>query len=166
MKKTSLACLALALAAPIALVGCSSGGSSSELTSMSFQSRFNDRQLVDTGEQGSSIGDAVNGHGDLLDESGQVIGQFDVSTQTTRTMEGAEVRMVTAEYEFGDGTDSFIIQGAEHFETAGGLPALDRPLHYAVVGGTGTYMGANGECLVHRRQPAYTVECTFALLKR
>jgi hypothetical protein len=165
MNTTTLASIALVLAAPITLVGCS-GGASTEMISISFQSNFNDRQVMDMGGEGSTLGDYVNGNGDLLDESGQVIGQFDVSSQNTRSTESAEGRIVTAEYQFGDGADSFIIQGAEQFETDGGLPALDRPLTYAVVGGTGKYFGANGECLVHRRQDAYTTECTFLVIKR
>lgn len=165
MSMASLISFALALTAPLTLVGCS-GDSSTEMISVSFQSRFNDREVMDMGEKGLTLGDYVNGNGDLLDESGQVIGQFDVSSQITRTTEGVEARMTTAEYQFGDGTDSFIIQGAEQVETESGLPAQDRPLTYAVVGGTGTYMGADGECLVMLQRDAYEVGCTFLVVKR
>ena len=165
MNQTSLATIVLALAAPIALVGCS-GGASTEMISISFQSNFNDRQVMDMGGEGSTLGDYVNGNGDLLDESGQVVGQFDTTSHTTGVTETSETRMVIAEYQFGDGADSFLIQGAEQFEKDTGLPALDRPLTYAVVGGTGKYFGANGECLVHRRQDAYAIECTFLVIKR
>jgi hypothetical protein len=165
MNKTSLATIVLALAAPIALVGCSDS-SSTEMISLTLQSNFDDRQIMDTGEDGSTLGDYVNGNGDLLDESGQVIGQFDTTSHTTGVTETTETRMVIAEYQFGDGADSFLIQGAEQFQTDDGLPVLDRPLTYAVIGGTGKYFGANGECLVHRRQDAYTIECTFLAIKR
>jgi hypothetical protein len=165
MNKTSLATIVLALAAPIALVGCSDS-SSTEMISLTLQSNFDDRQIMDTGEDGSTLGDYVNGNGDLLDESGQVIGQFDTTSHTTGVTETTETRMVIAEYQFGDGADSFLIQGAEQFQTDDGLPVLDRPLTYAVIGGTGKYFGANGECLVHRRQDAYTIECTFLTIKR
>ena len=165
MKRTSLASIALALAAPIALVGCSES-SSTEMISLTLQSNFDDRQVMDTGEDGSTLGDYVNGNGDLLDESGQVIGQFDMTSHTTGVTETSETRMVIAEYQFGDGADSFLIQGAEQFETDGGLQASDRPLAYAVIGGTGKYMGANGECLVHRREAAFSIECTFLVVKQ
>lgn len=165
MKTTTRASIALVLAAPITLVGCS-GGASTEMISLTLQSHFADRQVMDAGEEGSTIGDYVNGNGDLLDESGQVIGHFDTTSHTTGVTETSETRMVIAEYQFGEGADSFLIQGAEQFEKDTGLAASDRPLTYSVVGGTGKYFGANGECLVHRRQDAYTIECTFLVIKR
>ena len=58
--------------------------------------------------------------------------------------------------------DSILISGAEVFTKELGLPFLNRPLYYAVVGGTGKYTGANGECLVHRTgENDFTTTCTF-----
>lgn len=165
MPSRRLTLVILLAATATGLAACSSTASSPETTTLTFTTSFTDRQVMDTGEQGSSLGDYINGHGDVLDTAGQVIGQFDVSSQTTGRTDTSEIRLVTAEYEFGDGADSFIIQGSERFALDGGQPDLDRPLNYAVVGGTGTYMGANGECLVHRRDAAYEVDCTFLTSK-
>ncbi len=128
------------------------------MTEVSFQASFVDREVMDMGEEGSGIGDYVAGHGDLLDASGQVIGHFDVNTVITRFDGVAEGRQVSAEYSFGNGRDSFLIAGNESFQL-GGVAAEDRPLTYAVVGGTGAYMGATGECVVMRQGETYDVTC-------
>ena len=128
-----------------------------------------EREVLDTGTQGSSGGDLVAGFGDLLDSDGQVIGHFDVVTTVNRIMEGADGRFVQAEYSFGpEGADSFIIIGAEQFATDGGLPPVERPATYAVTGGTGIYKGANGQCDVFRNDDpkafTTTVNCSFSVL--
>lgn len=161
MPPRRLALSLLLAGAACSLVACSSSEPASDTVSLSFQARFSDREVTDLGEEGSSIGDYVDGNGVLLDSAGAVIGNFDVSSWTTGSSTGTETRMLMAEYEFGTGADSFMIQGAEPFLIDGGLPAVDRPSTYAVIGGTGTYMGADGECLVHRREDAFEVDCTF-----
>ncbi|HAN71757.1 MAG TPA: hypothetical protein DCQ36_09255 [Actinobacteria bacterium] len=113
---------------------------------------------MDMGDEGSGIGDYVSGHGDLIDASGAMIGRFDVNTVITRFDGVTEGRQVSAEYSFGDGRDSFLISGNESFQV-GGVAAEDRPLTYAVVGGTGAYMGATGECVVSRQGETFDVTC-------
>ncbi len=163
MKKTTIALAALAMTAPFALAACSSGNGL-ETVNISFHSKFNDRTVMKMGGSDSAMGNYIPGNGDMLDEGGNVMGQFDVNSVVTRTMADAEGRLVTAEYSFGtDGADSFIIMGAEQFAKDGGLPVENRQLNYAVVGGTGKYKGANGECDVHRDGDMFTTECSFTV---
>ena len=163
MKKTTIALAALAMIAPLALAACGSGDGRETVT-ISFNSKFNERTVMVMNEEGSVLGNYIPGNGDMMDESGNVMGQFDVNSVVTRTMDDAEGRLVTAEYSFGtDGADSFIIMGAEHFAAEGGLPVEGRQLNYAVVGGTGKYKGANGECDVHREGEVFTTECSFTV---
>ncbi|MFZ4497169.1 MAG: hypothetical protein ACOYN7_06935 [Candidatus Nanopelagicales bacterium] len=157
----------LTITGALAITGCSSG---SPMVSLSFQAKSIEREVLDTGAQGSSHGDLVAGFGDLLDSDGQVIGHFDVVTTVNRIMEGADGRFVQAEYSFGaEGADSFLISGAEQFATDGGLPPVKRPATYAVTGGTGIYKGANGQCDVFRNDDpkafTTTVNCSFSVLE-
>lgn len=148
----------LALGASVLLVSCSSADSRGDLQEVTFTASFVDRQVVDTGDEGGSIGDYVSGYGNLLDESGATIGHFDVNTFITRFDGKAEGRYVSAEYSFGDGRDSFLISGSEAFDP-GGIASEDHTLTYAITGGTGTYIGAAGECHVDRQGTNYTVAC-------
>lgn len=155
--------ISLAATSLLALAACSSGASN-DTVEISFQSKFNERAVMDASETGSSLGDYIPGSGDLLDADGAVIGQFDVHSFVTRTLDDAEGRLVTAEYSFGEeGADSFIIMGAEHFLVDGGLPDPNRLLSYAVVGGTGIYNGANGQCNVQRTDEIFTTDCVFTV---
>jgi hypothetical protein len=165
MKKTPLTFVGLVLVGPIALAACSSGVSMESVTT-SFHAHFNDRQYVDLGAAGGSLGDEIPSDGDLTDADGNVIGTFDTNGVTTRVTSTSETRFITAQYTFGDGSDSFVIEGAQPFETGGGQAKVNNPLHYAVVGGTGKYMGANGECLVKHLDKDYAVECTFWVIKK
>lgn len=163
-RTTTLALLSLAGA--LVVTGCSSGTS---MVTLSFQAKSIVREVIDTGAEGSSHGDMVAGHGELLDAEGQIIGEFDVVTTVNRTLDSADGRFVKAEYSFGaEGADSFLITGAEQFATDGGLPAVERPATYAVIGGTGIYKGANGQCDVFRNEDpnafTTTVNCSFAVL--
>lgn len=151
----------LALVSPVLMAGCSAGP---ETVTISFQSQFNDRAVMEMADEGAVLGNYIPGNGDVIGESGEVIGQFDVNSVVTRDMEGAEGRLVTAEYSFGDGgADSFIITGSEHFAEDGGLPVEGRQLSYAVIGGTGKYKGANGECGVQRSGEVFTTNCSFTV---
>lgn len=156
----------LVLVGALAVTGCSSGPS---MVTLSFQAQSVAREAIDIGAEGSSHGDLIAGHGDLLDDGGQIIGQFDVVTTVNRILDGADGRFVEAEYSFGaEGADSFLITGAEQFATDGGLPDVERPASYAVIGGTGIYKGANGQCDVFRNEDpnafTTTVNCSFAVL--
>lgn len=156
----------LTLTGALVVTGCSSGTS---MVTLSFQAKSIAREVIDTGAEGSSHGDLVAGHGELLDADGQVIGEFDVVTTVNRILDGADGRFVEAEYSFGaEGADSFLITGAEQFATDGGLPDVERPASYAVIGGTGIYKGANGQCDVFRNEDpnafTTTVNCSFAVL--
>ena len=156
----------MGLLAPVTLVACGSGPQ--EIT-LNFQARSVERGTVDLGTQGSSRGDRVAGNGDLLNDQGEVIGHFDVVSVVDRVTTDSDGRFLQAEYSFGpQGADSFVILGAEKFALNGGLPVIDRPANYAVVGGTGVYRGANGQCDVHRNNDpkkfTTSVSCTFTVM--
>jgi hypothetical protein len=156
----------LALTSTLGIAGCSSGP---QMVTLSFQARSVEREAIDLGAEGSSPGDLIAAYGDLLDADGQVIGQFDVYTVVSRVLDSADGRFVQAEYSFGDdGTDSFLIAGADQFSSDGGLPAVKRPAIYAVTGGPGIYKGAHGQCDVFRNEDpkafTTTVNCSFAVL--
>lgn len=152
--------LPLVIAAPLLLAACGSDGNSVELT---FSSAFEDREAETTGSTGSDVASTTAGHGALLDEAGKKIGTFNVTSIVTRKDAKSESRLINAEYAFGaDRTDSILISGSEEFATPTGLAFLNDQLHYAVIGGTGAYAGAVGECLVQRRgKNAFTVTCNF-----
>ena len=152
--------LLLAIAAAFLVTGCGSSGNSVEL---SFKSSFMDCKAESTGSGGSNMAHTVAGHGKLINESGKEMGTFNVTSTVTGETADSETRFVNAEYSFGaQGMDSILISGAEVFTKELGLPFLNRPLYYAVVGGTGKYTGANGECLVHRTgENDFTTTCTF-----
>ena len=157
----------IGLLAPVTLVACSSGPH--EIT-LNFQAKSVDRGTLDLGDKGSSRGDLVAGNGDLLGEEGQVIGHFDVVSIVDRLMTDSDGRFLQAEYAFGpEGADSFVILGAEQFAVNGGLPIVNRPASYAVVGGTGAYRGANGQCEVFRNDDpkkfTTSVSCTLTVTK-
>lgn len=137
-----------------------------EAVTLTFKAQYIDREPLDLGSPGSSLGDTVPGNGSLLDLQGNVIGSFEVSATVTHKKADSEVRWVHAEYAFGDGTDSINIEGAEEFLTPTGSPALNRPLHYAVSGGTGRYAGARGECLVKRiADNDFITTCKFRTIR-
>lgn len=60
----------LSLAGTLVVTGCSSGTS---MVTLSFQTKSVTREVIDTGPKGSSHGDLVAGHGELLDADGEVI---------------------------------------------------------------------------------------------
>jgi hypothetical protein len=152
--------LPLVIAAPLLLAACGSGGNSIELT---FSPAFENREAETTGSAGSDVASTTAGHGALLDEAGKKIGTFNVTSIVTRKGAKSESRLINAEYGFGaDRIDSILISGSEEFAVPTGLPFLHDQLHYAVIGGTGAYAGAVGECLVKRRgKNAFTTTCTF-----
>jgi len=58
------------------------------------------------------------------------------------------------------------MQGAKEFQTASGLPVLNRPQNFTITAGTGRYFGANGLCFVKRTEASnFITTCLFSVLK-
>ncbi|MFM1917888.1 MAG: hypothetical protein RJB01_1403 [Actinomycetota bacterium] len=149
-----------ALASP-ALVGCSAATTET----LTVQSRYLEREVIEVvGGGGSSLGDMVAGHGELLDESGAIVGSFEAMSTTTRVGSEDDGRFLQAEYAFGDtGADAILLMGVETFTRDGGFPEVGRPLLWAIVGGTGKYQGARGQCDTQRNeQDVFINTCTFS----
>ena len=127
---------------------------------LTFTAEVTERTVTDLGSQGSTAGDGVHAHGVLRDLSGKEIGRFDTNHTLTEPGEAGEMRIVLAEYAFGDGRDSLLIAGAELFQKSFGVVAEQRDLLYGVTTGTGKFAGARGECHVKRSpKDQYMVNC-------
>lgn len=160
----------------LALAACGTSGASaksiaartnSQLTELSFKSKIVNREVIDIGKIGGSLGDMVIGNGDVMDLNGNIIGAVEYQGVVSHINADSEIRWLQSEYAFGDGTDSIGMEGAEEFQTPSGLPVLNRPQIFAVTGGTGKYFGANGQCLVHRTEGNnFITTCQFSTLKQ
>lgn len=139
----------------------------SNLIEMTFKSKVLNREKFDLGAVGASIGDQVIGNGDVLDINNNVIGTVEYEGLVTRINKDTEIRWLQAEYGFGDGSDSILMEGAEEFESPTGLPVLNRPQNFPITGGTGKYFGANGQCSVYRPDGLnFVTKCQFSVLKQ
>ena len=131
---------------------------------LSFKPEFTHREVVDIGPSGPSIDDGIGGNGILRDLSGKQIGRFDTIHRHTGFEPDGDMRLVFAEYTFGDGRDSLLIAGAELFQKSFGLIAQHRDHFYGVAAGTGKFAGARGECSVKRVvQVEYIVNCVLTV---
>ena len=128
--------MSLGLVGAVVVSACSTG---SDSITLSFQSKIQQSNTVDLGSPGSSVGDFINNVSDDV-----------------------EARFVQAEYAFGEErTDSIVIMGDELFQTAE-LQNVKPKVSYAIVGGTGAYNGASGQCEVAvGEDDIFTVTCTF-----
>ena len=128
--------MSLGLVGAVVVSACSTG---SDSITLSFQSKIQQTNTVDLGSPGSSVGDFINNVSDDV-----------------------EARFVQAEYAFGEErTDSIVILGDELFQTAE-LQNVKPKVSYAIVGGTGAYNGASGQCEVAvGEDDIFTVTCTF-----
>lgn len=127
---------------------------------LSFKPEFTRREVVTRSPSGPRIDDGIGGNGILRDLSGKQIGRFDTIARHTGSEVDGDMRLVFAEYAFGDGRDSILIVGAELFENSFGLLAKHRDHFYGVAAGTGKFAGARGECDVkHSTGAEYIVNC-------
>lgn len=115
-----------------------------------FIGQQTDRILNDNGPTGHSISDTADSYGELVDAQKKIIGRFDVITRATDVWSDGEVRMVMAEYNFGEGQDGFVIFGAGKFMAHTGRAELSKQHVFPVTGGKGRYLGASGQCTVMR----------------
>ena len=136
MRRRIVAYMSLGLVGAVVVSACSTG---SDSITLSFQSKIQQTNTVDLGSPGSSVGDFINNVSDDV-----------------------EARFVQAEYAFGEErTDSIVILGDELFQTAE-LQNVKPKVSYAIVGGTGAYNGASGQCEVAvGEDDIFTVTCTF-----
>ena len=148
--------VAVGAAAALSLAACSSASSPTHLT---FQSRNSARTEVDLAAKGPSVGDELDGDGDVVASDGSVIGHFELASFVTREAAGREKRMLFGQYNFGDGADAIMIIGANDYPAGGGLP--EKPIVFAVTGGTGKYAGAGGQCNGTFTEPTFTFDCTL-----
>ena len=129
---------------------------------LNFTAEFKQRVVLDHGTEGPTVDDGIGGNGVLRDLSGKQIGRFDTSQRVTEHGEAGEMRMVLAEYVFGDGRDSILLSGAELFQKSFGVVAPQRDIVYGVSAGTGKFMAARGECRVRRSDKGeYMVNCVL-----
>lgn len=152
--------VATIIAAGLAVSAC---GSSEEVVDLSFSASFTERTVIDGGVSGPSHGDNIPGSGDLRNSDGEVIGEFNTVSFVTGTTDELQGRVLLAEYAFDGGLDSLVIAGAGVWPPGDEL-LKDRTYTYPVIGGTGNYAGARGECSVTRKDSVYNVNCRFSVL--
>ncbi len=159
MRRRIMAYMALGLLGAATLSACNTG---SDSITLSFQSKIQQTNTVDLGSSGSSVGDYIARSGDLVDASGAVIGGFAATAFINQVSDDIEARFVQAEFAFGEErSDSIVIMGDELFQT-GELQNVEPKVSYAIVGGTGAYNGASGQCEVAvGEDDIFSVTCTF-----
>ena len=136
------------------------------LVELTFKSRLINREKIDLGAPGGSMGDMVIGNGDVLDLNDNIIGGVEFQSIVTHLTPTTEQRWQQSENFFGDGTDSILMEGAEEYETPSGLPVPNRPQMFSVTGGTGKYFGANGQCIFTRTDGLnFVKKCQFSVLR-
>lgn len=127
---------------------------------ISFVARFDKRVVVDTGTLGPSVDDVVAGSGTLWDKGGVEIGRFDANTRITERLNDGDRRLLFVTYTFGEGQNSIVILGVGTYAGKHGLLNQQIINNFAIVGGTGKFMAASGECQIARvDQIDYSVTC-------
>lgn len=128
---------------------------------ISFVARFDDRIVVDTGASGPSVDDTVAGNGTLWDKESVNVGRFDANTRVSERLKDGDRRLLWVTYTFGDGQDSIVILGTGLY--TGKLGLLDQQVtnKFSIVGGTGKFLAAGGQCEITRADLIdYNVTCT------
>ncbi|CAB4323373.1 MAG: hypothetical protein F2520_05635 [Actinobacteria bacterium] len=149
---------------PVAVTGCS-GETSLESSSLQFDVVPTERQVIDTGATGASMGDSLSSNGDLKSDNGEVIGHYSMHGFTTQVMPGREERFLNIEYEFSTG-DAIEAQGSNDYPLtmSSGQPTVDGHaddnLILGIIGGTGKYNTARGSCQLTYEAPNYHASCT------
>jgi hypothetical protein len=128
---------------------------------LSFVARFDERIVVDTGESGASVDDTVAGNGTLWDKESVQIGRFDANTRVSDTLKDGDRRLLWVTYTFGEGQDSIVILGAGVYAGKLGLMNQQVTNNFSIVGGTGKFLAAGGQCGITRMdQINYNLSCT------
>jgi hypothetical protein len=128
---------------------------------IAFVSRFDNRIVVDSGEVGPSVDDVIGGSGTLWDREGVKIGRFDANTRLSERLNDGDRRLLFVTYSFGDNQNSIVILGLGTY--TGNLGLLNQQVTntFSIVGGTGKFLAAGGQCQIMRiDQTDYKVTCT------
>lgn len=127
---------------------------------ISFIARFANRVVVDTGTLGPSVDDVIAGSGTLWDKGGVEIGRFDANTRITEKLNDGDRRLLFVTYTFGEGQNSIVILGVGSYTGKHGLLYQQVTNNFAIVGGTGKFMAASGQCQITRVDHIdYSVTC-------
>lgn len=152
----------VAVLVPLLATAC---GSSTTTTTLRFDVVPTERQLVDNGAAGASMGDALASNGDLRNSDGETIGRYSLHGFNTQVMPGREERFLNMEYAF-DAEDAIEAQGSNDYplNTSTGSSTADGhaddTIVLAIIGGTGRYDTARGSCTLNFEAPVYHATCT------
>jgi hypothetical protein len=128
---------------------------------IAFVSRFDNRIVVDSGAPGPSVDDVIAGSGTLWDKKGVQIGRFDANTRVSEKLKDGDKRLLFVNYSFGDGQDSIVILGVGTYAGTLGLMNQQVTNTFSIVGGTGKFLAAGGQCQITRiDQINYQLSCT------
>lgn len=161
-----------AAAAAIVLAGCSSGGSvaTEELTLIQEAPSLTTIEVSDGVETsgGASHGDilafeaAVSRDGEVVGDLSGILTTVDIPLEGSAGREIFEERIGTLVFRFSD-TDSIVVNGSSVYPAGADEMAPGTPQIRAVLGGTGTYVGVDGEVLTVRNEDG-TYTHTLTLL--
>ncbi|WP_395685173.1 hypothetical protein [Aestuariivirga sp.] len=127
---------------------------------LAFVARFYNRVVLDEGLQGPSEDDAIVGSGSLWDKKSVKIGRFDANTRVSEESEDGDRRLLWVTYSFGDGQDSIVILGTGIYGSKLGLLNQQVTNRFSIVGGTGKFLAAGGQCEIRRLEGMdYDVTC-------
>lgn len=128
---------------------------------IAFVARFDNRIIVDLGEPGPSVDDVIAGSGTLWDKRGAQIGRFDANTRVSERLNDGDKRLLFVNYSFGDGQDSIVILGVGSYSGTLGLMNQQVTNTFSIVGGTGKFLAAGGQCQITRIDRInYQLSCT------
>lgn len=126
-----------------------------------FIARFDHRIVVDNGGSGPTADDVIAGHGSLWDKASAAIGRFDANTRLTQSLEDGDRRLLFVTYTFGEGQDTIVILGTGVYTGMHGLLNKQATNTFSIVGGTGRFLAAGGQCGITRLDEInYNVTCT------
>ena len=127
---------------------------------IAFVARFDNRIVVDSGVPGPSADDSIVGSGSLWDKESVNIGRFDANTRVSERLEDGDRRLLWVTYTFGDGQDSIVILGTGIYGAKLGLLNQQVTNRFSIVGGTGKFLAAGGQCEIKRLEGMdYNVTC-------
>ena len=128
---------------------------------ISFEARFDNRIVIDSTSKGPSVDDVIAGSGSLWDKGGVKIGRFDANTRVSEWSNDGDRRMLFVNYAFGDSQHSIVILGVGTYAGKLGLLNKQAVNKFSIVGGTGKFIAAGGQCEIVRADNIdYMVTCT------
>lgn len=164
--------LVVAVTATLAMAGCSSSTSSSteEFTLIQAPPQLTTIEMTDGPETsgGASHGDIlafeapVSRDGEVVGEISGILTTIDLPMQGTVGREGLEERIGSVIFRFSD-TDSIVVNGSSVYPAGEDEMAPGTPQIRAILGGTGSYVGVDGEVATVRNEDG-TYTHTLTLL--